>query len=126
LMIVHRIMNASAGNEDMMKSFLGPITSRLGAEVGRPFVDAPIRQDYEVVFEGGELSDEVIGKLERFQNERASLGVGRCGFSSFVTCYEMELTGRLYRISYHYSHMSPLHFSVKLSTTQHTLDHHNL
>jgi hypothetical protein len=76
LMIVHRIMNASAGNEDTMKSFLGPITSRLGAEIGRPFMDAPIRQDYEVVFEGGELSDEVFGKLERFQNERASLGVG--------------------------------------------------
>lgn len=77
LLIVHRIMNASAGsgNEDTMKSFLGPITSRLGAETGRPFIDAPIRQDYEVVFEGGELSDEVVGKLERFQNERTSLGV---------------------------------------------------
>jgi hypothetical protein len=75
LLVVHRIMNASAGNEDTIKSLLGPITSRLGAETGRVFFDAPIRQDYETVFEGGELSEEVVGKLERFQNERASIGV---------------------------------------------------
>jgi hypothetical protein len=75
MLIVHRIMNASAGNEDTIKSFLGPITSRLGAETGRVFVDAPIRQDYETVFEGGELSEDVLRLLERFQNERASIGV---------------------------------------------------
>jgi hypothetical protein len=75
LLIVHRIMNASVGNEDTIKSFLGPITTRLGAETGRSFIDAPIRQDYETVFEGGELSEEVLGKLERFQSERASIGV---------------------------------------------------
>jgi len=75
LLVVHRIMNASAGSEDTIKSFLGPITSRLGAETGRAFVDAPIRQDYETVFEGGELTEDILGKLERFQNERASIGV---------------------------------------------------
>jgi hypothetical protein len=75
MLIVHRLMNASIGNEDTIKAFLGPITSRLGAETGRAFVDAPIRQDYETVFEGGELSEDVVGQLERFQNERASIGV---------------------------------------------------
>jgi hypothetical protein len=75
MLIVHRLMNASIGNEDTIKTLLGPITSRLGAETGRPFVDAPIRQDYETVFEGGELSEDVVRQLERFQNERASIGV---------------------------------------------------
>jgi len=75
MMIIHRIMNASAGNEDTIKSHLGPITTRLGAETGRAFVDAPIRQDYETVFEGGELSEDIMGQMERFQNERASIGV---------------------------------------------------
>jgi len=78
MLIVHRIMNASAGNEDTIKTFLGPITSRLGAETGRAFVDAPIRQDYETVFEGGELSEDVLTSLERFQSERASIGVSLC------------------------------------------------
>jgi hypothetical protein len=81
MLIVHRIMNASAGNEDTIKTFLGPITSRLGAETGRVFVDAPIRQDYETVFEGGGLLEDVLRLLERFQNERASIGVSTLSLS---------------------------------------------
>jgi len=109
MLIVHRIMNASTGNEDTIKTFLGPITSRLGAETGRAFVDAPIRQDYETVFEGGELSEDVMRLLERFQNERASIGVSaifsRCGITA---------DNRRSKIWFHYSHISLPIYYLKL------------
>jgi hypothetical protein len=100
MLIVHRIMDASAGNEDTIKTFLGSITSRLGAETGRVFVDAPIRQDYETVFEGGELSEDVLRLLERFQNERASIGV------SFLAYNVGWADNRRSKIWFHYSHIS--------------------
>jgi hypothetical protein len=99
LLVVHRIIGASIGNgngngnEETIKSFLGPPSSP--GSRGRLFVETNLREDYQAVFESGEnqIPLEIIGKLERFQDERANIGVSpRSNHKS------RWLTNRLFRI----------------------------
>jgi hypothetical protein len=73
LLLVHRLVNA-VGDEEVVKRSMGPKES---VDVGRAFIDGTLRQDYETIFDGGVISDEVMLKLKRFQDERASVGVSR-------------------------------------------------
>jgi hypothetical protein len=73
LLLVHRLVNA-VGDDEVVKRSMGPKES---LDVGRAFIDGTLRQDYETIFDGGVISDEVMLKLKRFQDERASVGVSR-------------------------------------------------
>jgi hypothetical protein len=92
LLLVHRLVNAS-GNEEAVKGLMGP-KERIGG--GRAFIDGSLREDYEVIFGGGVIPDEVMLKLKRFQDERASLGVSPSSVP--VLRVQSKINDRLSRI----------------------------